>query len=617
MKSKWMKRALALGTAVLVGLSSLTAFAAEPSGTEAKVVKAEREYYQQLINKENPEQAPTAATISLTKKVKLAGKEFDEATAAPIQDVKFVIVKVGHFAQLTKGETTSMVYAIDNTLANELKLSTEKIAHTDDNYTYVKDYKDINEALQSVTSAALKTAYSWTSDNETATNENGQITKENQEFGLYLIVETDVSGAKVDGESVTITKLQFPYVVSAPIYIPGEDGTDGTWSADVDAKAKNETGTADSEKKIIRDTDSLPTVGAADLTLVDNDNTHIGDEVVFRLTNGVIDLPSDSNADVRIEKYTIEDVLSKGFTFDKDDIAGNLQISDSNGIKYEYGEDKDYTVTSDETKSGDWTDVEEDATPEGKTYITIEFTETGLGKLTTLAKLAGTDKEVFVDYKVTVNQDAEVGTAGNPNDSRLEFKANGGPTITTKWDKVKEYIFTMDGTKTFDGQENADFADSVKFELYTKGEDGEKIAAPVTKTADGEYVYGGTSNVISLSDSKFEIKGVPTGVDLYLKETETKNGYNLLQDPIEIKLTAYINENGSDNSQWGTLTAGTVNSISALRGDKDGVTFTVDNTSGFELPSTGGMGTTIFAAIGILIVAAGGIFYAMTGKKKA
>ena len=53
-----------------------------------------------------------------------------------------------------------------------------------------------------------------------------------------------------------------------------------------------------------------------------------------------------------------------------------------------------------------------------------------------------------------------------------------------------------------------------------------------------------------------------------------------------------------------------------LNVNKDGITFTVNNTSGFQLPSTGGMGIWMFVVGGILVIAFG-IFYYRRSKKSA
>lgn len=71
----------------------------------------------------------------------------------------------------------------------------------------------------------------------------------------------------------------------------------------------------------------------------------------------------------------------------------------------------------------------------------------------------------------------------------------------------------------------------------------------------------------------------------YLEEVEAPAGYNLLKDPVQITV------NGAN---------ATTANLSSLT-----VTGNVENSSGAELPETGGMGTTIFYVLGsVLILAA-------------
>ena len=85
---------------------------------------------------------------------------------------------------------------------------------------------------------------------------------------------------------------------------------------------------------------------------------------------------------------------------------------------------------------------------------------------------------------------------------------------------------------------------------------------------------------------KFTIKGLDADT-YYLTETAAPAGYNKLADPV----TIFIGEDGV---------------VNATDDNPNGVTeVKVLNQSGSELPSTGGMGTTVFYVVGgILVVGA-------------
>ena len=80
--------------------------------------------------------------------------------------------------------------------------------------------------------------------------------------------------------------------------------------------------------------------------------------------------------------------------------------------------------------------------------------------------------------------------------------------------------------------------------------------------------------------------------DYYLVETGTSTGYNLLDGPVTVTIT--------DTSADGTISH-TVTPVNAL----DQVE--VENHQGTVLPSTGGIGTTIFYILGSLLVIGAGV----------
>ena len=612
--NKLFKKLIAffMTAALAVGCFSMTASAAAKPLDESDVTIADLAYYNGLIGAE-----PTAvanATINISKYVEVDNSNPAQADiTAPVRGVDFSIWKIGDIFQVQDETDTLMAYGISDSLAKTIGLIGDYTVKKDGGeYVLVKDYNEINEALMKTFPEGYneELGYNITEENTKTTNDNGLATFVGQEYGLYLVVESSVAEAQIknadatDWEYITITRKQAPYVVSAPIY-----DVDNGWLAEINATAKNVTGTADIDKKIVRSYDG--TLGYADgEVLNDTDVTNVNDVVEFKFISKVPDLTdSKDNTAIDIDKYVITDAISEGLTLPEFS-AENIVITDNmNGINQNYTFGKDYTVTKD-------VDVGTEGYKDGSTF-SITFTPAGLEKLTNLAK-AMSDGEVYVYYTATVNSNAVVGVKGNPNKVKLTFQAGQSHEIDTTWKEVKEFIFGMEANKLFDNAQKNDLAVDVRFKLYMD----EACTQGVVVTGDnGNYVYSGSGEATELKldgNSKLYIKGVPTGVDLYLKETATSKGYNILKEPVKVNL---IPAKGDDGEYTGVLAilanTSTVNGTAAnLTEDNTAVTFAINNTSGFQLPTTGGMGAWIFAILGVLVIGGGVTFYVITRKKR-
>lgn len=600
--------------ALAVGCFSITASADAVALDESKVTIADTAYYKSLIGAA----APDTATINISKFVEADDSTPDNpvATTTPVRGVEFSIWKIGDIFQVQDGTDTLMAYGISDSLAKTIGLIGDYTVTKDGGeYVLVKDYNEINEALMKTFPEGYneELGYNITDDNTKTTDNSGLATFTGQEYGLYLVVESSVAEAEIkDAEGnwnwITITRKQAPYVVSAPIY-----DVDNGWLAEINATAKNVTGTADIDKKIVRSYDG--TLGYADgEVLNDTDVTNVNDVVEFKFISKVPDLTdSKDNTAIDIDKYVITDAISKGLTLPETFSGANIVITDKNNVSYTFG--TDYTVAK-------GVDVGTEGYEGGSTF-SITFTPAGLAKLTNLAK-SMSDGEVYVYYTATVNHNAVVGVEGNPNKVKLTFQAGQSHEIDTTWKEVKEFIFGMEANKLFDNAQKNDLAAAVRFKLYTD----EACTKGIVVTGDkGNYVYSGSGEATELEldgNSQLYIKGIPTDnennnpdkVVLYLKETATSKGYNILKEPVKVNL---VPAQGGDGEYTGLLDNGsTVNGTAAtLVRDDTAVTLAVNNTSGFQLPATGGMGAWIFAILGVLVIGGGVTFYVITRKKRA
>ena len=108
------------------------------------------------------------------------------------------------------------------------------------------------------------------------------------------------------------------------------------------------------------------------------------------------------------------------------------------------------------------------------------------------------------------------------------------------------------------------------------------------------------------ASGKITVKGLEAGIYI-LKEKETKQGYVLLKDAIEITIT----DTGNNGAATATIKNGSETKNVTMTADTDGsegalVPITVVNNKGFDLPETGAAGTAIFAIAGIALVAGAG-----------
>lgn len=196
--------------------------------------------------------------------------------------------------------------------------------------------------------------------------------------------------------------------------------------------------------------------------------------------------------------------------------------------------------------------------------------------------------QIVISYTATVNEKAAVGSDGNKNESWLKYGENND--LTTTPSETKTYTWDVDVFKyTKDGEAENPLA-NVRFTL-SKNSDGTNSIALIREKDDqgndtntyrvaktGET--GTVTEITTDATGKFTIKGLDSGT-YYLTETYTPAGYNKLADPITVVI-----DSNSQTKVDGTV----VNEVKVL------------NQSGTELPSTGGMGTTIFYVVGSILL---------------
>lgn len=217
-------------------------------------------------------------------------------------------------------------------------------------------------------------------------------------------------------------------------------------------------------------------------------------------------------------------------------------------------------------------------------------------------------KTVKFTYEAEVNSSA-AGEDGLVNELKGEIN-----DYNTNPDSPVVYTFDFSFKKIFDGSEDKDL--TATFVL----QDATGAVIPLTKIDDTHYAVKDsddtavTDNLITIKNGQEVnikgLKGTTEGVTYKLVEKSTDTGYNLLDAPVEVVV--------KDTTTWGNgVIVGDPSRSITVDGEEldDGVyTFDVTNMSGTVLPSTGGIGTTMFYVIGAALVLGAGIV--MVSKRR-
>ena len=379
-------------------------------------------------------------------------------------------------------------------------------------------------------------------------------------LGTWAASATPVNSAVSDGSTLTFTGLPYGYYV---ITVTEADKETAKSAITVDSTNPN--------ASVYDKNETVPVV-PEDGKTVDDTNVAIGQQLTYTLKFTTANYEGSGAAAKQILSYIITDTLPDYLT---DVNVTSITISGAA-----------YTV--------------EDKVPQfdanGK--ITIPW-------VSGTNSLYNNGAEVVVTYTATVADSATIAGEGNDNTFTMTYTTDEGektPTQNTDSVTVKTYAFAI---KKVD--EKAAPLAGATFELpfYVK-----------TATADdGSYIYAGieageglTNTVTTPASGELVIKGVEAGT-YSLTETKAPNGYNKLTAPVSVTaqetsattttVTKYIDADGSIvDTQTDTEVTYSNTNFAA-----DPV-FVV-NMTGTELPSTGGMGTTILYVVGgILVVAA-------------
>lgn len=301
----------------------------------------------------------------------------------------------------------------------------------------------------------------------------------------------------------------------------------------------------------------------------------INEEFQFQL---IAKLPKSENNGRAYDYYNeyavrFNDTLSKGITYDRLDSV----VINSNGHTYDIPKDSPkYNVDVSHLESDHSFVV---SIPDVKTCV--EDPEFNLNNGATIT----------VTYTAHLNENAAVnGSADNKNSVRLQYSNNPRPDGEywgytpnyTPESEVYVYTYQLNNTKYHDRAEKGNELKDVSFRLYSDAD----YKNEVELYQDGEFYYPikNASNkqaveMKSAEDGTFNVKGLDAGT-YYLKETKTPADYNPCDvPPVIIK----ANHKGNQVD---------------LNGSTLSTTIINNKAGGITLPSTGGIGTTLFYVVG-------------------
>lgn len=241
--------------------------------------------------------------------------------------------------------------------------------------------------------------------------------------------------------------------------------------------------------------------------------------------------------------------------------------------------------------------------------------------------------EAYEGETVTVTYSARLTTDAvkvNVNDAELVWSNNGSDSSMT--DSTAVYTYGIELTKTFsDATVSVDEIAEVTFQLYrVNGQDEELLhftgsAGSYTLVSDSD----GTGNVTDLkldtNNRKLTVVGLDDDETYILKETDTADGYNLIDKAVTIDLEAQddpkamlLDENATSVKLGDTsLNVGFVNNESSTDMAIASVAFELYNQKGFTLPKTGGTGTWALTMGGILLIAVAGGMLVVSRRKNS
>ena len=387
------------------------------------------------------------------------------------------------------------------------------------------------------------------------------LSDENVQAALKTWAEANVTAQAVsDGTTLEFINLDFGYYIITT--------TQGETLLTVDSTNPN--------ASVIDKNSTIPINNPT--KKADDDDVFIGQTVTYTVSFGTANYSTENGeTSKQIVKYIISDNFASGALTD-------INVTSIKVI------DKEGTETPLTVKQFN---------DDGK--IEITWAENG-------ESLYANGSTLVITYTGTVASSAAIDGNGNVNTVTIDYEdkdGDGSPEQHTVTETIYTYAIAVQKV-----DQSGNPLAGAKFQL--------PFYVNATADTDGAYIYAGTTAGTGLvnelttpASGLIIVKGVQQGT-YSLTETEAPEGYNKLTAAVEVvakktgatttSTTTYLDEDGNvvdEETETGSTVTVTIDELSAG-------SVVVVNKTGAELPSTGGIGTTIFYIIGgILVIGAG------------
>lgn len=417
--------------------------------------------------------------------------------------------------------------------------------------TTTGEYTDITTGLETVLTtkatdgvdtAALLTACNGLTltggtDYAYAADETTKTISDLADGVYYLKVKSAPSGTNVT--SVTNSVFALPYYT----------GTAWVNEVTVNAASKISDGTPTVTKKFT----NLPNGTASDYEF-------IGNEVSFTLTGSVVGSTTE-----KAKSYQFVDTMCAGLTYKA---LTSVNLVKADGTKKDIKSNVTYTKTG---------------TTDNSFTLKIDSTVLADNDFYNYASVEAV-------YTATVNDNAVIGGAGNPNKVDLKYTNSYNQESEIKGNEVKVFTFELSVVKV-DANNTDTKLGGAGFTLYTDSACSTVATnGAEVKTATAEDVKADSTKVLGTAT----FKGIKPGT-YYLKETTAPAGYNL-------NATVY------------TIAIGADGSVTSNGAGVNGPVQVGDTP--LLAPNTGGMGTMMFTIGGAALIACAGVLFLIVRKKK-